>query len=54
MKKKLLAIGALFIVVLSGIVIFSVVETNVEGTPIRVACIGDSITEGSGYPSKLA
>jgi lysophospholipase L1-like esterase len=52
-KKKLLAIGALFIVVLSGIVVFSVVETNVEGRPIRVACIGDSITQGSGYPSKL-
>ncbi len=53
MKKKLLAIGALIIVVLSGIVIFSVVETTVLGDPIRVACIGDSITQGSGYPSKL-
>jgi acyl-CoA thioesterase I len=52
-KKKLLALGALFIVVLSGIVVFSVVEINVEGRPIRVACIGDSITQGSGYPSKL-
>jgi acyl-CoA thioesterase I len=53
MKKKLLALGALFIVVLSGIVVFSFVETNVEGRQIRVACIGDSITQGSGYPSKL-
>lgn len=53
MKKKLLAIGALIIVVLSGIVVLSVVETNCEAKLIRVACIGDSITEGSGYPSKL-
>jgi acyl-CoA thioesterase I len=50
---KFQAIGALLIVVLLGIAIFSVVETNVEGKPIRVACIGDSITEGSGYPSML-
>jgi len=53
MKNKVLAIGALIIVVLSGIVVFSIVETTVEGDPIRVACIGDSITQGSGYPSKL-
>ena len=50
---KLQAIGALLIVVFSGIAIFSVVETSVQGKPIRVACIGDSITQGSGYPSKL-
>jgi lysophospholipase L1-like esterase len=50
---KFQAIGALLIVVLLGIAIFSIVETNVEGKPIRVACIGDSITEGSGYPSML-
>jgi lysophospholipase L1-like esterase len=53
MKKKLLAIGTLIIVFLSGIVVFSVVETNCEAKLIRVACIGDSITQGSGYPSKL-
>ena len=53
MKKKLLAIGTLIIVVLSGLVVFSVVETNCEAKLIHVACIGDSITEGSGYPSKL-
>jgi acyl-CoA thioesterase-1 len=53
LKKKLLAIGALIIVVLSGFVIFSFVETNCEAKLIRVACIGDSITQGSGYPSKL-
>ncbi len=50
---KFQAIGALLIVVLSGIAIFSIVETTVLGDPIRVACIGDSITEGSGYPSML-
>jgi lysophospholipase L1-like esterase len=50
---KLQAIGVLLMVVLSGIAIFSLVEIAVEGHPIRVACIGDSITYGSGYPSKL-
>ena len=53
MKKKLSAIGALIIVILSGIVVFSVVETNCAAKLIRVACIGDSITQGSSYPSKL-
>jgi acyl-CoA thioesterase I len=52
-KKKLLALGTLIIIVLSGIVVFSVVETNCAAKLIRVACIGDSITQGSGYPSKL-
>jgi lysophospholipase L1-like esterase len=52
-KKQLQAVGALLIVVLSGIAVFSLVETKVEGHPIRVACIGDSITYGSGYPGKL-
>ncbi len=53
MKRKLQAISALLIVILSGIIVFSIVETTVEGKQIRVACIGDSITQGSGYPSKL-
>jgi len=53
MKKKLSAIGALIIVILSGIVVFSVVETNCAAKLIRVACIGDSITQGSSYPSRL-
>ena len=50
---KLLAIGAVIIILLSGLVVFSVVTTNCAAKPIRVACVGDSITEGSGYPYKL-
>lgn len=52
-QRKLQAAGVLLIVVLCGIAVFSFVETRVEGNPIRVACIGDSITFGSGYPAKL-
>jgi lysophospholipase L1-like esterase len=52
-KMELLAISALIIVLLSSVVIFSVVTTNCAAQPIRVACVGDSITEGSGYPYRL-
>lgn len=52
-KMKLLAIGAVVIVLLSGLVVFSFVTTNCAAKPIRVACVGDSITQGSGYPYKL-
>jgi lysophospholipase L1-like esterase len=52
-KKKLQAVVALLIVVMFIVAIFSVIESNVEARPIRVACIGDSITYGSGYTDKL-
>jgi acyl-CoA thioesterase I len=34
-------------------VVFTVTTLNCVAKPIRVACVGDSITEGSGYPNKL-
>jgi lysophospholipase L1-like esterase len=50
---KLFAIGALVIIFLSSVLVFSAVTTSCAAKPIRVACVGDSITEGSGYPNKL-
>jgi acyl-CoA thioesterase I len=52
-KMKVLAFGSLIITLLSCIMVFSVATTNCAAKQIRVACVGDSITEGSGYPNKL-
>jgi len=52
-KIELFAIGATFIILLAGIWVYGVVAINTTTKQIRVACVGDSITEGSGYPYKL-
>jgi len=54
MKKKLLVLG-IAIVMLSACFVsyFTLTKNTVEAKPIRVACVGDSITAGSGYPYKL-
>ena len=53
-KMKLFAIGIAILILSSSIVSYCVVATNiVAAKPIRVACVGDSITDGSGYPNKL-
>jgi acyl-CoA thioesterase-1 len=52
-KMKLLAIGVAVMIVLSGIAAYGVIAINTAPHPIRVACVGDSITQGSGYPQKL-
>jgi lysophospholipase L1-like esterase len=53
-KMKASAIGSIFLVILLGLAVYIVVETNTASAQtIRVACVGDSITEGSGYPDKL-
>ena len=53
-KMKLSAIGIAILILSSGIVAYCVATTNiVAAKPIRVACVGDSITDGSGYPYKL-
>ena len=54
-RKRILAVGiAILIIALSLIVIFSqsLVSSN-SGANARVACIGDSITNVTGYPSDL-
>jgi lysophospholipase L1-like esterase len=55
-KMTLLAVGIVLLMVSSGLLIS--VFGNLGNKPkhanlIRVACIGDSITEGSGYPEDL-
>jgi lysophospholipase L1-like esterase len=56
-KTKLLAVGLAVMVVLVSIAAYLVEEVeNKKGatTPIRVACVGDSITKGFGYPYDLS
>lgn len=52
-KTKHWALIMSIILLLSSITIFFVVSAENMNQPIRVACVGDSITEGSGYPFKL-
>jgi lysophospholipase L1-like esterase len=57
-KKKLmfLTIGLIVLVVLSGVALFfmlSVGSRDFSEDKIRVACVGDSITEGTDYPDEL-
>jgi acyl-CoA thioesterase-1 len=54
MKMKLLSIGIAVMILLVGFAAYFILTPNiVAAKPIRVACVGDSITEGSGYPYKL-
>lgn len=54
MKMKLLTIGIALMILSTGFAAYFMMTTNiVAAKPIRVACVGDSITEGSGYPYKL-
>jgi alpha-L-fucosidase 2 len=61
-KLRLLAIGLVILLALSGITAFLILATGNRKTPaekIRVACVGDSITEGTdwslyAYPTDLA
>src|SRR3989339_2168821 len=52
-KVKLLALGIITMIAISGLAAYTVIANNTGSDPIRVACVGDSITEGSGYPDKL-
>ena len=55
-KLKLLALGNAVLIVLVGLETFALAVMITESgqhSPIRVACVGDSITEVSGYPSYL-
>jgi lysophospholipase L1-like esterase len=56
MNKKILAIGAIIMIMASYMAAFQIMNIRPMmplNMPIRVACIGDSITQGSGYPAKL-
>lgn len=52
-KTKRWALVLTTLLLLTSITIFFVVSAEDINRPIRVACVGDSITEGSGYPFKL-
>jgi acyl-CoA thioesterase-1 len=53
-KIKLLAIAITIMILSAGFAsYFILTKSIVAAKPIRVACVGDSITEGSGYPFKL-
>jgi lysophospholipase L1-like esterase len=53
-KIKLLAIATVAIIILASITTFSqIAKSKNAPAKIRVACVGDSITRASGYPSKL-
>lgn len=59
-KTKLMVLAIAILIIVSPIGIYKMVNllsSNVpvasKGGPIRVACVGDSITEITGYPSKL-
>jgi lysophospholipase L1-like esterase len=49
---KLFSTGVMIFILLLGIAAYFSVE-YASAKPIRVACVGDSITEGSGYPYQL-
>ncbi len=56
MNKKILAIGVIMIMLISYISMFQIMNLKplmLLQNPVRVACVGDSITQGSGYPAKL-
>ena len=40
-------------IAVSGMAAYTVIAINAAPQPIRVACVGDSITQGSGYPLRL-
>ncbi len=51
-EVKLLSIGVMIVILLLGVATYFSFEV-VSAKQIRVACVGDSITEGSGYPFQL-
>jgi acyl-CoA thioesterase-1 len=57
MKKKMKFVAVIIAITMLGLVIASFQTMNVQNKgvhgPSRIACVGDSITEASGYPSYL-
>jgi acyl-CoA thioesterase-1 len=53
-KMKLLVVAITVLILSAGFASYLNLTKNVVAAkPIRVACVGDSITEGSGYPYRL-
>jgi acyl-CoA thioesterase-1 len=52
-KIELLAISIVVMLAAAGMAACTIIAIDNEPHPIRVACVGDSITKGSGYPTLL-
>lgn len=60
-KTKLTATAIAIVILISTLAVFRTIDlqntnpqtSSLNNSPIRVACVGDSITEVSGYPSDL-
>jgi len=52
-KKPLFAIAIIALISCSGVMALSVQPQTITNNSIRVACVGDSITFGFGYPENL-
>lgn len=52
-RIELLAIVVAVMMASSGMAVCTVIAIDSAPHPIRVACVGDSITQGSGYPCRL-
>jgi len=52
-RIELLAIAVAVMMAGSGMAVCTLIAIDSAPHPIRVACVGDSITEGSGYPGRL-
>jgi lysophospholipase L1-like esterase len=52
-QKTTMSLGIVALVILTTIVMSSMLQPEVDAQTIRVACVGDSITEYSGYTAKL-
>jgi lysophospholipase L1-like esterase len=59
-QTKLMAIAISVVILISPIAVFKIINPQNSGflptascSPVRVACVGDSITSVSGYPSDL-
>ncbi len=55
-KKTIFALGAVVMIMVSYMAAFQIINAQFIELPhklVRVACVGDSITQASGYPAKL-
>ncbi|HUK84725.1 MAG TPA: GDSL-type esterase/lipase family protein [Candidatus Acidoferrum sp.] len=55
-KKTIFALGAVIMIMVSYMAGFQIINAQFVELPhklVRVACVGDSITQASGYPAKL-
>lgn len=52
-QKTTLALGIVTLIILTSLAMSVMLEPAVDAQTLRVACVGDSITEFSGYTAKL-